>query len=473
MKIYETQHGVEIMEGLPGSGKTFFAVRRALRVIQEQKRPVYTNLPMKFRVVKQRLRNLGGEELANLIRPLTEGHWRRYLRRHEAYADLLEKHAKIKPADAEPEIIAELSEVTGKPAERIRQQQSFHSNQMRALFVKRNGPDIYEGPDANEIPAFSVICIDEVQNWHSMIDQSKDPDRQRLLQYISKHRHSLHWVWVITQDTRNISIEFRRQAQSIWSIMSLGDVKLAWGLKFKHLRINATIYKRYTHDQYEMKERNGDVRAETFILYTKLPWLRKIYRYYEPYTNSGTKRQLQKQLARSRRKAGLSESGLTKSEEMRLKKKVTILSKVTRYLMIRAAILAAVILAFVVGYTSKPKENGETVDAVDVQAAQANQETKRSVEWPEWTIAGQQPWIGGKRLSVGDTLANGARLDYIGGGGASLVLVRDGTVWLWEYGKPSPRAVGALGEVRRAFEAARADGRLLGGGFPESSTLDP
>lgn len=468
MKIHEAQHGVEIIEGLPGSGKTFYAVMRVLRVIREQKRPVYTNLPLKHKVVRARLRKLGGHELANLLQPLTEAHWRAFLRRHEQYAELLEQMAKIKPQHASQDFVDELCQVTGKPIENIRRQHAFHSNQLRALFVHRNGPDVYEGPEANEIPAFAVICIDEVQNWHPMINQTNDPDRKRLLQYISKHRHSVHWFWVITQDTRNISIEFRRQAQSIWSVMQLGDVKLAWGLKFKHLRINATLYKRYTHEQYEMKDRNGDDRAETFILYTKLPWLQRNYRYYEPYTNSGTKRQLQKQLAKSRRKAGLGEDGTTQEEQMRFNRHTAAASMFVRKTLKRLTLVAVAGLAFVIGFTANKSNNGDTLDDGDTQTVNETRKTQR-LDWPRWTIAGERPWIGEKKLSVGDTLANGARFTFHNPSGDVLVFVRDDDYWLWEYGSATPRRIGTTEQVQRAVQAARDDGKLASLGIGQSN----
>ena len=467
MKAHDAAHGIEIIEGLPGSGKTFFAVKRVLRVIREQKRPVYTNLPLRMKVVKARLRNIGGEELASLIRPLNEHHWRSYLRRHQEYTELLERHAKISPADEDEKFIQDLAEVTGRTPEAIRAQHSIHPNQMRAYFISKHGDDVYEGPEANEIPAFAVIVIDEVQNWHSMIDQSRDPDRQKLLQYISKHRHSLHWLWVITQDCRNISIEFRRQAHSIWKVMSLGDQQLAWGLKFKHLRINATLYKRYTHEQWEMKDRNGDTNAETFILYTKLPWLRKIYRYYEPFTNSGSKKQLEKQLQKARRKAGLSETGLTREEEMKLRKQATFISRLGRKVMKRAIQLGLILLAFIVGFTANKNKEGDIANDGDDQVAQAVQNTQERVSWPRWTIAGKQPWIGGQKRAIGDDVGNGALYRFSNPTGDVLVLVRDDAYWVWNYGEQQPRRVGDVQAVRNAVSQARADGRLPDPGFEQ------
>ena len=65
MDITRLDYGVEIIHGLMGSGKSFFAVRRALSMVEEARRPLYTNLPMKWAVVRKYLRLRGGSDLAN------------------------------------------------------------------------------------------------------------------------------------------------------------------------------------------------------------------------------------------------------------------------------------------------------------------------------------------------------------------------------------------------------------------------
>ena len=38
-------YGLEIIEGLMGAGKSYYAVRRLCETIEETRRPIYTNLP--------------------------------------------------------------------------------------------------------------------------------------------------------------------------------------------------------------------------------------------------------------------------------------------------------------------------------------------------------------------------------------------------------------------------------------------
>lgn len=451
-QIHEYQHGLEIVTGLMGSGKSYFATKRTIETIRDTRRPVYTNLPLKFPVVRQRLRMLGGDELASLIRPLTENHWRAFLRRRREYSKLLELYSKLKPKDLTDAEILEIAQANDLPFERIRKSHSVHSNHLRQLFIKRHGEDVFDGPNANEIPPFAIIVVDEIQNWHPMAEQSKDPDRVALLDYITKSRHSVHWLWIITQDARNISIEFRRLAKLIWWVRSVGEDKLAWGFKLGHLGINATGYRMYTHEQWENKERTGNETAKTFLIFRSLPWNRRIYRYYHPYTNAGSKRQLERQLRKARAEAGLSEDGETEQEMLKKQMhRVSIIQRITTSIVRKLKLFAIIGLAFVVGKSiAKPKEIEATND-IELRG-EANQ-----IQWPQWSITGRQPWIGGKKVQPGDLLSNGAEFMYLSPDGDSLVLAYSGDFWLWEYGQEIPQLVAPIEDVRDAVHRAELE----------------
>lgn len=453
-QIQDYDHGLEIITGLMGSGKSYFATKRTIETISKTRRPVYTNLPLKFPVVRQRLRSLGGKELASLIHPLTETHWRTFLRRRREFSKLLEYYSKIKPKDLTPVELEEISKASEIEPSQIKRMKSIHSNHLHRLFVSRHGESVYEGPQANDIPPFAIIVVDEIQNWHPMAGQSKDPDRIALLDYITKSRHSVHWLWIITQDPANISIEFRRLAKLIWSVRSVGEDKLAWNFKLKNLGINATGYRKYTHDQWEHKERSGDESAETFLIFRNLPWNRRVYRYYHSYTNAGSKRQLERQLRKAREEAGLNEDGETEKEVLKKQiHKVGIASKITNSIVNKFKLILIVVLAFAFGKSIA--KNKEVPIQQGINSNEANQ-----IQWPRWTITGAEPWIGNKQLQPGDTLSNGAEFMYSDPATDSIVLVHDGAFWLWEYGQTEPVRIAPQQDVRDAVNRAISEGAL-------------
>ena len=64
--------GIELVTGIPGSGKSFHMVERLVDWVLKEQRPVYTNLPLCWRVLRKYLKIKGGEHCAGLIHELTE-----------------------------------------------------------------------------------------------------------------------------------------------------------------------------------------------------------------------------------------------------------------------------------------------------------------------------------------------------------------------------------------------------------------
>lgn len=447
--IVEIDYGLEIIEGLMGSGKSYFAVRRVCKVIEEQRRPVYTNLPLRWRVVRQYLRNRGGEELAQLIHRLDEKHWRRFLERQHTYARFLERMRTFKPGELSKEHLEQIYNATGEPPFKIFAQQKIYTRQFEAWFNHMQGEPQYEGPHADHIPPTALIVIDEVQHWHGMNTQMTDPNRDDLQAYLTMCRHHLHWIWVITQDSTRIAKLFRLLYKYNWRVWDRGEDRLAWGIRLKHLGFKGMGYQRYTPDQLEGTNPENRAASEQFTILPGLKRNRVFFRLYDSFTNVADKRTLQRAQRRARVLAGLDESGRTdnerKQQEEEVPKKPGIIKRITKT--IRNAVLLVMLcsVAYAAG-TIAPKETEQNETPIVEEAP---------IVWPSWNAAGTNPYFNGRPYMVGDEITTGARLAYYAPDRRSLVVAASGAWWVWIYGEDQPRRVGTFDDIRTAVQATR------------------
>jgi hypothetical protein len=450
-EITRYKYGLEIIEGLMGAGKSYYAVRRLCQVIIETRRPVYTNLPLKWPVVRAYLRKQGGEELANLIRPLTKEHWYNFLRRQAMHAQFREGIARTKPDELEPRIVEAIEHATGKCAELIRQQPKLHDSQLWAAFYEIYGPDTLEGVDADAIPVGAVIVIDEVQHWHPMENQKDNKERKLQLQaYLTMCRHHLHWIWVITQDRTRIDILFRNLASSVWRVWNRGEDRLAWGIRFKHLGLVGMGYQRYTKDQLEGRNSEDVDPSESFTILTQLPRNKVYFRLYSSFTNIGSKRQIQKVIQRARVDAGLDADGVTQHEKhqreheaMKHTQRPSIRKRITRRVTQLVCLTIVGTLAYAIGQGNAQPEIVETIE--DAQTIQPH-------NWPSFNgIAGTRPVFSSTPANVGDRIGDRGTLSYYNPERRSAVITADDGYWLWNYGDPAPSLVGPVEVVQAAY----------------------
>lgn len=448
-QIHEYESRLEIFEGKMGAGKSYFAVRRMFEVLTQQARPIYTNLPIKWRVLRKYMRDRHGDEIANLVHELTERHWRAFLRRQHQFAEFKVEVERLRPCDMKPDQLQELHAACEKhyaqhppSLHKLAGQEKLFVKQIIAWFDYKHGAPIYDGPDANHIPPSAVIIIDEVQKWHPMLNQSRDKDREYLLSYITMSRHHAHWIWVLTQDAMNISIEFRRLAHHIWTIWNRYEDEILGPLRFKHLGMRAMGYARFSPDEYAKQQQflgtdKKKLSIEMFTIITTLPWSKLIYRFYSSETHLGSRRQLQKTLEEGRKLAGVTSYGhdyreKPKDEEM---KGISVITKL--YALLGVIIIAAG--AFVAGQQTVERKNAEN-----------QTEQYQPISWPEWSMVSTTPWIAGKPHKKGDIIAGTpAKLLYISDDRRSLVLDAHDHFWLWDYGS-DPLRVGPKEDVRTA-----------------------
>lgn len=440
-RVFLPETGIHIVEGIPGSGKSFYLVREVARIVCEERRPVYTNLPLVWPVFRAYLVRRGRDaRCANLVQELTEEHFRRFCARQAERARFMAEQKKLRKAG----------------------QRGLRGEELEAAWVARAGEDVTVqaldregepvGPPANWIPGGAVVVIDEVQEW---FPQQTQRGQDLLVQgYTTKHRHHQHLVMVASQDRMQVAIAFRRNCSKFVVVRNKGEDKLAWGIRFRHLGLRAIGLAAYTGDQVNARSLDDVTPVMNAVFVTSLPWHQVVFKLYRSFTHRGSVSKIRRDLERSRADAGLLERvGGDHSEEVRGVRKVTyqvgrwVLRTLARWTL-RAAVLG------VVGYGAYAVGRGDRTGAGAVEEVASVQ--KEPGAWGEFVGCGEG-WarIGGRRVAVRESLPNGAVVLGVSRRERVCVLGWSGSVYVWRVGEPSPRRVGAADEVARAIYRAR------------------
>jgi len=422
-------YGIEVVEGRPGSGKSFFGVGRVLEAVTEQRRPVYTNLPLHMRVFRRWLRSRYGADVANLVRPLTPEHFTKFLARQAARNRFLDRLAGS----------------------------GLSNSEKVKLWYQGNGPDVDSGTEANWISAFAMIIIDEAHHWYPQHAQrAEDPF---LLTYLTMIRHHLHHLYVMTQDRMQVSITFRRLAAFYWHVRHRASDKLAWGLRLGHFGVNAFAYAKYTPEQEEARSAEG---AEPTHQETVFPWLpseRWKFRLYNSFTHLGSPRELQRQLKSIRESAGLLGNGaslavIPKPEGSDMP---TLVRRFASWGVTAALLAAAVGL-------------GSMLARPVVQAAPPVEFTPPKLSG----FAGSKAILDGKPYAIGTGGPFGL-VEFINAKDRFVLVRRDESVWMLRPGKPSlslgDRTALLAWLNARASAAGGSGGSVAGSPTPGGSPL--
>jgi hypothetical protein len=450
--------GVQMIEGRPGSGKSFFLVRECAKIVLQDARPIYTNLPLKWRVFERYLKHKGGERTANLLHPLTREHFHRFCVRQQARQEFREKLKRMR-----------------RPGEPF-----LSRAELDRRWYDHAGPDITRGDEANWIPACAVVCIDEAHHWYPQSSQGKGDDLA-LLAYTTMHRHHMHLVLVASQSMMQVSLSIRRQAQLWWNVRDIRDEKLAWGFKFGHFGIRGMRYECQTPEMREGTYRETDA-VERFIVFPQLPWYQDIFRLYEPFTHVGSRRVLASDLRAARLDAGLSvvpvrrdEGGIVRKSTKRL---LSWIGKWTRRI-----VLASVFVA--VGGVSACVFKGRPAAVAGGVAAATSGDAGTGGESVSGPFDGLERYgalsgvsrrvarFGAESWRVGENV-NGWRLVACNVRNRGALVYRDGAVWLWRVGAERPELVGPLALVLdrvRAYADSAGSSDVVGPGEGAAGAL--
>lgn len=453
--------------GLPGAGKSLYGVQVLINAILNERRPVYTNLPIKWRVMRQYLRVVGGsQKYADLLYQLWDngrfdpmtGAVRPDHERHQ-FGAFIHRAKKY----------AELREMMRSQNRNI----NVSEREIYETFVQRWGEHVTRGPAANWIDPHALIIIDEGHHWYAQQTQQSEPEELRA--YLTMHRHHQHSILLLTQDPMQVSISFRRLEAYRWMIRKRGEDKLAWGLKFKHFGLKGLGYAKYTRDQIDGRRPTDELDpVEQFTVFPGLPNMQVYFRLYSSFTHQGSLRRQRRELERARIAAGLDAQGFDldepeESEHMTKKKKGfgPFLVRASKRLAV-----AVVLIAIGAVWATREPQIAEVLGAT-------TQSEEPQVEWSEWTGLGRD-YIryGGRRMSPGDEHMGQRLLAFIRREKLA-VFSADGYVWLWTFGDEQPSCMGRVGTVRTAladlFDGARTlqSAPVATSAGEEGGTLEP
>lgn len=407
--------GIHLYVGRPGAGKSLVAVRKLLDIVQQERRPIYTNLPLKWRVVRLFLHMRGGAELAGLIRPLTERHFRAFLSRFSAKHSYVEERRGFVPL-----------------------------RQARADFDVQH-PAVIDGMSANWIPPGSLVVVDEAQHWFpnpalSSTSRAKT-EPPELLSYLTMHRHMLHQVWFLTQATRQVSATIKTLAVKFWDVRNMGEEAVAWGLRWKHLGVTACGYRAFDPLEWNDGDDPG-TPLESFIMLPNAPWNRWLFRLYSSFTHAGSASELRAALEEARIMSGVSADGKLARERQPRKPWRERLPRVTPRRLLRWAVV--VLLGAVVygaGVTSW-KRDPSVLEAAKSEAVVAVRPAVLQSRMVSYSPSGVR-LAGGRVLRTGEVV-DGCKVLYVSDRGA--VADWNGECFGWVLGEPS-RFMGRTAEV--------------------------
>jgi hypothetical protein len=421
------QTGLEMIYGIPGSGKSLVALRRLLEVMTELRRPVYTNLPLQFPVVRAWLRKRGGPVLARLIVPLDEAHFRAFISRFQLKRALVDKYRLL----------------------------GLRQTAAEAAFYREHGPDITRGPGANWIPAGAVICIDEVHHWfpNPAINKSATPETPALMAYLTMHRHLQQWIWAVTQDPRQVSTTFKSIAKLHWKVWAKDAERLVFGITFRSFGLRALAYAAYSPEQWN----DGDPHAqpaEQFLIFPQLPNTRWLFRLYRSFTHCGSASALRRQLERARIESGLDASGgvanPAAAPTVNKGLSMSLLSKVAKFGFASVAFACVGIAAFAVGRAAAPEPLPVDPTASAETVAPARITDPRALKLRS-VLHDVVVFDDDTHATIGDTVC-GITICAIDGVGCAGVDAAGG-MWVWRKGYRGA-SLGAQSEVEQLLDHA-------------------
>lgn len=264
--------GIELVTGIPGSGKSFFIVERLVDWILKEKRPVYTNLPLRHRVLKKYLKIKGGECSANLIYELTEERLNRFLSGFKDRQDYISR--------------------------------SLAAGQSRSHSIK-----LWEKANPNFdqwwIPAGSIIAIDEAHHWYPnpALTNVRKKEPESLMSFLTMHRHGQYLVVFVTQAERQVSTTVKSLVSTRFDVRRWDKEPLIGGITMEF--INFPILK---YDEY-MGEDDIDTTKplRSFTRLPRLPQYQLYFRLYESFTHAGGKYEAMREVEKKRTEAGIIE----------------------------------------------------------------------------------------------------------------------------------------------------------------------
>ena len=286
--------GIEIWDGLPGSGKSYGATEFLLNVILKQRRPVFTNLPLRFRVLRRYLVVKSGDAMAaRYIQHVSRDHFSRFVERNQ--------------------LLTEFGEVM--------KGEGWSHAKIERTFCEQEGEHTYVGSQADWFYPGSVFIFDEFHRWADQ--RLQKVENPAFLNYATMHRHHLHWIILLTQDKMQVSLPWRRNCSKFIHCSDKRRLPFLFGLK---LPIPAFAYEEFPA---EMLDAGDHKRAKPIQTTVRIPFFNTgtIWRMYDSFTHMGGYRRLANKLDEVRCLIeGAPASASEKEEDMPRRRRLALLT---------------------------------------------------------------------------------------------------------------------------------------------------
>ena len=333
--------GVRIWEGLPGSGKSYGVTERIVKVVGNDRRPIYTNLPLKLRVLRAYLRLKGGDRMTGYVQSLTEDHFKAFVSRFASMNAFVAERvaAGCRRSKAEGEYLDD----DGDNGPHIPRPMARHDwIKYRLLAGKSESVAAVEfdlmSPDGsllrpNWIPYGSVVVVDELHHWYDQRNQ-KDEDHS-LLGWLTMHRHGQYLIEVLSQDAMQVSMSFRRQCIEYVRCSDKRNLPFLFGYRFPLPTFCYELIPAAT-----LKNQGERTAVKPLKAWVRFPWLNGglMWRLYDSFTHCGSMRQLRRHLETTRKihEPDTYEEGHEMKRKEEVKRRMGIVVKVATFLILAA-----------------------------------------------------------------------------------------------------------------------------------------
>ena len=343
--------GVTMWEGLPGSGKSYGVTEAIVGMVRRNRRPIYTNVPLKFRSLRKYLKKVGGAASADYVTKLSREHFSAFLFRFAELAEYCEKQQAVGVArkHAERDWLDRVGPHVPRPMGRAAWDRYRTASGVSEADASAEWVGLAKSADGtqllpNWIDYGSVIVVDEVHKWFDQRKQGDKPapgeKKPPLLDVLSMHRHGLYRIEAMSQDVMQVDIAFRRQCANYVRCADLRQLPFLWGIRFP---LPSFRYQLIPAAALESAaDRAG---AKPIRTWTRHPWANGgyLWRLYDSFTHCGSQRQLGRIMERSRQavEGENYDPQRSRKEDAMRKRRESVVVSAAKLMMLGAVVLGA------------------------------------------------------------------------------------------------------------------------------------
>lgn len=449
---------ITMIVGLTGSGKSYHCVKWMIEFVVRERRPVYTNQPMRWKELRAYLAKKHGPEISNLIRPLTHELFEAFMQRVTEQATFIRKFREKLASEGSPLLDDEEALIEAE-------QNAWAQHAGEEVWSNRYGENFQR---ANSIPPTACILIDELHEWYpSKTYQGKDGENKWVLDFMTMHRHTMHKLIFATQRSMQISHTIRNLAHTWYFVLNKRDQRLLWGIRFEHIGNRFPAWKtvigirRYTaHDiGPDGQPKPGAKPVSDSAIFASMPHNLYIFGLYNSVSRLGSEAVIKKALAKVRAEAGLDPQGRTpdenKAAQKRARQEKSLMVRTIRLFLGMFKSMAKATLFIAIGFgIAKLASRDWNVTTIDSNTTQTNAGEEPAeledpyAQWPTLeSITSEFVRLDGHRYSVGTTI-RGHTLQAISVPARGVLWLHDDTLSVQRLAESRPTLLGPAARVR-------------------------